>query len=95
MSLGGGYDLIKTLPVKWELLFIDGNHSEAGVEQDYRHLVRPGGIIAFHDIVEHQPLSGNQVRSFRQRLRAEAETEEFVADSGLCGFGIGTIRVPE
>lgn len=81
-----------------DLLFIDGDHTAAGVEQDYRdyhHLVRPGGIIAFHDIVEKQPLPTNQVYQFWQRVKQEAVTEEFVADSQQCGFGIGIIRVPE
>jgi predicted O-methyltransferase YrrM len=37
-----------------DVLFIDGDHSYEGVRQDYemyRRLVRPGGIIAFHDII--------------------------------------------
>lgn len=36
-----------------DLLFIDGDHTAEGVTRDflcYRELVRPGGIIAFHDI---------------------------------------------
>jgi cephalosporin hydroxylase len=36
-----------------DLLFIDGDHSARGVQADmarYRPLVRPGGVIAFHDI---------------------------------------------
>lgn len=36
-----------------DLLFIDGDHSRWGVEDDYtryRTFVRPGGVIAFHDI---------------------------------------------
>ena len=35
-----------------DLLFIDGDHSRWGVEDDYRQyrmFVRPGGVIAFHD----------------------------------------------
>ena len=81
-----------------DLLFIDGDHTEAGVEKDYRdyhHLVRPGGIIAFHDIVEKQPLPTNQVYHFWQRIKRETVTEEFIADPRQCGFGIGIIRVPE
>jgi predicted O-methyltransferase YrrM len=42
-----------------DLLFIDGDHTYDGVRQDYemyRSLVRPGGLIAFHDIVHtHWP----------------------------------------
>src|SRR5205085_12501196 len=36
-----------------DFLFIDGDHSYDGVRRDfelYRDLVRPGGLIAFHDI---------------------------------------------
>jgi SAM-dependent methyltransferase len=38
---------------KYDLLFIDGDHSYDGVKRDYEmysRLVRPGGLIAFHDI---------------------------------------------
>jgi predicted O-methyltransferase YrrM len=38
-----------------DLLFIDGDHTYDGVCRDYemyRSLVRPGGLIAFHDIVQ-------------------------------------------
>ena len=36
-----------------DFLFIDGDHSPQGVEQDWREfsqLVKPGGLIGFHDI---------------------------------------------
>lgn len=39
----------------FDLLFIDGDHSYEGVKQDfemYAPLVRPGGVIAFHDILD-------------------------------------------
>jgi predicted O-methyltransferase YrrM len=38
-----------------DLLFIDGDHTYGGVRQDYEmygSLVRPGGVIAFHDITQ-------------------------------------------
>lgn len=80
-----------------DLLFIDGDHTEQGVEADYRdyhHLVRPGGIIAFHDIVESQPLDINQVYYFWQRLKREGvQTEEFIDAPDQCGFGIGIVHV--
>jgi predicted O-methyltransferase YrrM len=42
-----------------DLIFIDGDHTYDGVYRDYemyRSLVRPGGLIAFHDIVHtHWP----------------------------------------
>lgn len=37
----------------YDALFIDGNHSYEYVKKDfenYRHKVKPGGIIAFHDV---------------------------------------------
>lgn len=37
-----------------DFLFIDGDHSYGGVKADfenYCHLVRPGGVIVFHDVI--------------------------------------------
>jgi len=82
---------------KADFLFIDGDHTEGGVTadfNDYREFVRPGGIIAFHDIVERQPLPGNQVYHFWKKVKHGQVTEEFVNDPNQCGFGIGIIRVP-
>lgn len=39
----------------YDLLLIDADHSEAGVRRDYEDyapLVRPGGVIAFHDALK-------------------------------------------
>lgn len=80
-----------------DFLFIDGDHTCAGVRQDfedYRHLVRPGGLIAFHDIVERQAVPTNQVGDFWKTIRGKLETQEFVADPNQCGYGIGLVRIP-
>lgn len=80
-----------------DFIFIDGDHTVMGVTadyNDYREFVRPGGIIAFHDIVESQPLPTNQVYHLWKRLKQEVVTEEFIYDPRQCGFGIGIIRVP-
>lgn len=82
---------------KADFLFIDGDHTESGVAQDYndyKEFVRPGGIIAFHDIVENQPLPDNQVYHFWKKVKPGLVTEEFVNDPKQCGFGIGIIRMP-
>lgn len=82
---------------KVDFLFIDGDHTEAGVEadyNDYHHLVRSGGIIAFHDIVEKQAIPSNQVYYFWKRLKETANTEEFVNNPDQTGYGIGIVRVP-
>lgn len=79
-----------------DFLFVDGDHTESGVEQDYeeyRSLVRDGGIIAFHDITDQQSLPTNQVHRFWKRLRQRVDTEEFIDDPAQTGFGIGIVRV--
>lgn len=81
-----------------DFLFIDGDHTEQGVTSDYldyKEFVRPGGIIAFHDIVESQPLPTNQVYHLWKRLKPIAQVEEFVNDPGQSGFGIGVLHVPQ
>jgi cephalosporin hydroxylase len=83
---------------KVDFLFIDGDHTEPGVTADYldyKEFVRPGGLIAFHDILESQPLPINQVFHQWKRLKHLAPVEEFVNDPGQRGFGIGLLHVPE
>ena len=77
-----------------DLLFIDGDHSEEGVRADYelyRDLVRPGGAIAFHDIVDGDPQLVGGVPRFWQSVRTPA-AREFVADHGQGGWGLGVLR---
>lgn len=83
---------------KVDFLFIDGDHTVCGVTadyNDYKEFVRPGGLIAFHDIVERQPLPTNQVYYLWQKLKPLAEVEEFINDPQQCGFGIGIVHIPE
>jgi predicted O-methyltransferase YrrM len=79
-----------------DFLFIDGDHTEAGVRRDYEMyspLVRSGGLIAFHDIVEKQPIPQNQVYYFWEELKKNVEHEEFIHDSNQTGYGIGLVHV--
>jgi len=79
-----------------DFLFIDGDHTEEGVKSDYNMyspLVRSGGVIAFHDILEKQPIPDNQVFYFWKEIKNTTKTEEFVKDYTQTGFGIGIIRV--
>ena len=78
-----------------DLLFIDGDHASEGVRKDlelYAPLVKPGGWIAFHDIVPgvHEAVGG--VPELWVELRAKYQAHEFVADWGQGGFGIGAYR---
>lgn len=50
-----------------DVLFLDGDHTLEGVARDwnmYSPLVRPGGIVAFHDICWHGPHHPCQVDRF-------------------------------
>ena len=81
---------------KVDFLFIDGDHTEEGVRLDYEMyspLVKKGGLIAFHDIVEKQPTPMNQVYYFWEKLKPSVKHEEFVNDHNQTGFGIGLIHV--
>lgn len=81
---------------KADFIFIDGDHTVEGVTadyNDYKEFVRAGGIIAFHDIVESQPLATNQVYHLWKTIKPKAVTEEFINDPKQCGFGIGIVRV--
>ena len=83
---------------KVDFLFIDGDHSESGVTADfydYRSFVKPGGIIAFHDIVKRQLLPDNQVYHLWEKIKKEETTEEFIKDPNQYGYGIGLVRVPK
>jgi cephalosporin hydroxylase len=82
---------------KADFLFIDGDHRVEGVTSDfndYKEFVRPGGLIAFHDIVEKQPLPTNQVYHLWKTIKDKYPSQEFVNDRNQCGFGIGVLRMP-
>lgn len=69
MVVRKAYDAIQH---KADLLFIDGDHSYSSVLCDwllYRHLVRPNGIIAFHDCATDRP-DVSEVPLFLARLES-------------------------
>jgi predicted O-methyltransferase YrrM len=68
-------------PANFQLVFIDGDHTDAGVRHDYSMyapLVAPGGLIAIHDIVWHPPNSGIYVEEFWTELKKHERTIEFI-----------------
>lgn len=75
-----------------DLLFIDGDHSYEGVKQDwemYSPLVNPGGIVIFHDIVEHTNILECQVDRLWNELKADHEHHEFCSpERGWAGIGV-------
>jgi cephalosporin hydroxylase len=77
---------------KLDLLFIDGDHTYDGVKRDfetYSTLVRPGGVIAFHDIAENK-METCQVSRFWHEIKLRYRHEEIVesAAQGWAGIGI-------
>jgi predicted O-methyltransferase YrrM len=76
-----------------DFLFIDGDHSAIGVRADwsaYSTLVRPGGLVAFHDITSGP---SNGVEAFWAELKARYRTDEKI-DPGhrnMERMGIGVL----
>ena len=77
-----------------DFLLIDGDHSAEGVRMDfemYAPLVRDGGLVAFHDIVDGPEESVGGVPGFWRSLQ-HLDTVELVEDRGQGGYGIGIVR---
>ena len=73
-----------------DFLFIDGDHSLEGVTQDwemYSPLVRPGGLVAFHDIVQHSD-GVTEVKPLWDRLKESHEHYEFCFAGTWGGIGV-------
>jgi len=80
-----------------DLLFLDGDHAYAGVRHDfetYAPLVRPGGLIALHDVASAPDSPEAGVADLWQELRRSRPTEELVDGPDGGGYGIGLVPVP-
>jgi predicted O-methyltransferase YrrM len=88
-----------------DFLFIDGDHSLAGVKQDhemYAPLVRPGGLIGFHDILPDsrtrfgtvtQADSGQVPEYWNIVKQNHSQVREFIENPDQDGLGIGILQV--
>ncbi len=79
---------------KIDVLFIDGDHTYKGVKKDYENFspfVRKGGLIAFHDIVEHPNELKCEVDRFWNEIKENCEYREFISEKGKKWAGIGLI----
>jgi predicted O-methyltransferase YrrM len=84
--------LLKSNPL--DFLLIDGDHRYEGVKADfemYSPLVRPGGLIAFHDIVPGPSDKVGGVPQFWQELKKTHSVREFVEDWNQKGYGLGLL----
>lgn len=87
------------LPVDYA--FIDADHRYEGVKKDYllySTLVRPGGLIGFHDIYHDREAAGIEVFHLWNQLKdhyGELTSEFLVPDKHGRFIGLGLLRVPE
>jgi hypothetical protein len=73
-----------------DFLMIDGDHSLEGVRQDfelYSPLVRPGGLIAFHDILPHPSVPECEVELLWRELKEHHRHVEFLEPEDDRGWG--------
>jgi predicted O-methyltransferase YrrM len=79
-----------------DFLFVDGDHEYEGVRKDYNlyaPLVRPGGLIALHDIVPGEAELVGGVPRFWEEFKRSHETMELVESWDQQAYGIGVVRV--
>ncbi len=81
---------------KLDVLFIDGDHTYAGVKQDFElwaPLVKAGGRVIFHDILPHKDVAGCEVDRLWRELKTRYPHTEFVENSEQGWAGIGVIEM--
>lgn len=74
-----------------DLLFIDGDHTYEGVKKDwemYSPLVRPGGMIVFHDVAGNY--DDTQVKRLWDSIKNGFRNREYISDPGG-QYGIGVL----
>jgi cephalosporin hydroxylase len=79
-----------------DFLFLDGDHSYVGVKFDYLHygpLVRSGGLIALHDILD-RPTS-QVARLWREIVQSGARTRVLLESPNQPEMGIGVVFVTD
>jgi hypothetical protein len=79
--------IVRGLVPRLDFLFIDGGHDFRTCcldYQNYQDLVRPGGIIAFHDLGSEYP----DVRKVWDNIKEPGEREEICSETAKWGIGI-------
>jgi cephalosporin hydroxylase len=78
-----------------DFLFIDGDHTYEGVKKDfemYSPLVKKGGIIAFHDIVNNDPARLDiEVPLFWLQIKDRFLSKEIIREN--INYGIGILKI--
>jgi predicted O-methyltransferase YrrM len=79
-----------------DFVLIDGDHSYRAVQRDfetYAPLVRPGGMVAFHDIHPGPPERVGGVPRFWSEIRSRHPHREILAARDQLGFGVGVLQL--
>jgi predicted O-methyltransferase YrrM len=92
------------IPYELDILLIDGDHSKAGVMADleYARLIRPGGMVLFHDIApERAPdgcsdasWPGDAVRDVYEATCRGMATQGWTHEELPGRYGMGVLRRP-
>lgn len=94
------YQFIKSLNIKFDVIFIDGDHSYEGVKQDfemYKEFLADNGIIIFHDIVDSERMRKHHnifVSNFWKEIKNDYVYKEIIykeyenINEELMGIGI-------
>ncbi|HMD22392.1 MAG TPA: class I SAM-dependent methyltransferase [Alloacidobacterium sp.] len=78
-----------------DLLFIDAGHTYDDVRSDfsmYSPLVRPNGLIVFHDIAIHPKETDCEVHRFWSEVKQQYDSGEFIEDPNQGWAGVGYLR---
>jgi predicted O-methyltransferase YrrM len=96
--------VIKQIPFEIDLLLIDGDHSRAGVINDFQYArqLRPGGMVLFHDIApELRPAGcsdmswpGDDVKNVFEEFAAALAPQGWTKEVLPGKYGMGILRKP-
>jgi len=81
------FNYLQSCKLKYDIIFIDGDHSYEGVKSDYENSIKnvnEGGIMIFHDIVS---IGAPGVVKFWNETKNRHQYKEFIS-SNTCGMGI-------
>lgn len=91
------FDDVKAQFDQCDFIFIDGDHSYEGAKRDfelYKPLVRPGGLIALHDIINYSGVPENNVEPLWEEIKAtHPVTIELLSRKNQEWMGIGVVVV--
>lgn len=86
--------LLENRPI--DFLLVDGDHSYRGVTRDfetYAPRVRPGGLVAFHDVRPGPEERVGGVPRFWQQVKRRHRHREILAPGEHPGFGLGVLWI--